>query len=47
MSRGSVDWMSVANGGKNLVEELDHASPPSSAEVRRLNYSHVISAKVV
>jgi hypothetical protein len=28
MSGWGVDWMSVANGSKNLVEELDHAFYP-------------------
>ena len=27
MSRWGVDWMSVADGSKDLIEEFDHLSP--------------------
>jgi hypothetical protein len=42
MSGWGVDWMGVANGSKNLVEKLDHASSPASIEVRRLTCTYVI-----
>ena len=29
MSRWGVDWMSVANSSKNLIEEIDHVLPLS------------------